>query len=194
MKRNNHVPPAISPSGEADVAHDANQTPARHKSVEASSPDTFEAGQKVSIIFEPTYLPIVIGIFLQCPIRRGGHDKMDGRWRQFHPPGVARYDLVSGPHAREQIPYPRDGYRIFSECRNRALAQSSRIAFSSGVRTDSNPVVIRALPIPARVSRAGTLHMRHPRSRRLSGIHEQADTETAFTTPMGISAISCFPP
>ena len=77
VKRDHHVPPGILPTGKANIAHHANESSAWNKSVEAPFPDTVEAVQKDFVISEAPYLPVTIGVFLQCPVWWRGHNKVD---------------------------------------------------------------------------------------------------------------------
>jgi hypothetical protein len=68
VQGNDRVPPLVFAAGKADVAHNADQTPAGDQGVETPLPDLVQLREELRVVGHKAQLPLGLAILLERPI------------------------------------------------------------------------------------------------------------------------------
>jgi hypothetical protein len=81
---------AVATTGQANISHYTDEATSGDKNSKSMLPHLVELIVKSVIIFDEPKLAFVAGILFECPIGRGGEDKVDRpRRNPVHLPGIS---------------------------------------------------------------------------------------------------------
>lgn len=114
MERDNGVASLVLPAGEADIADDADEAPARDEGTEAVAPDAVEFIEEGFVILNVAHLPGRVAVLLKGPIWGRGHDEVNAFLGQMvQSAGVACVKPVMGGNPLDRFLDQLHEFRIF---------------------------------------------------------------------------------